>query len=724
MKLRNNAVILLLFALFYSFPTKAQFVDRIHGSAAEEEVILDIKHIANGETIQVGCIYWNNSPNSNDADALITKVDATGNVIWSRRLTTPLKDRLCRVVVAANGDYIACGYTTQMTVMANGTSIPQRKGLLCRFNAAGTIFWTREWRAPATGPYTFDAGPTFYGLCEMPGGQIAVAGTMTGDRAGGDGLVASFTPAGAHVWTRTFGHAGSNHFRDITVYNNELVAVGPCEDGTGTYDGSLIRLDFAGNHIFSYGYSLNFNYFPQAPPSPGINLNCVWLHSLHVVGGRLYASGSVSSDYNGTLGENSLLLDIDPAFNAMSTVAANPPFAYSNSAFFIPTINNHFIIGQNPGGAQFHYEVMHQPATNYVLTDLFGGVPTSVRPVAPGQKALFTATADVANNNILAAGLSRNGSIQIGEDDVLNEYYPQPLTDALNCSATTEIDLSNPNVVRNSIQWTIFPDPMVDVTTLTVTIPNFNHLSQCDSTGNPPGNPCDTCCPDTCYWTVNGNTIHNGNNTFGTLSNDDVDIVTNNTQIGILSKDGYWGIKELAPATTLHVDGVPTGVPGVASGIRFDNLPQGDGNALVIDANGYVHVAQSHLYKQSGSGADDVQNQIDELKKELVELKQLLGKGDDSGVNSDAGATLTVSPNPTEGEITAAYSVTKSFSAGEIRISDASGKILMTKELTKGNNYGNVKMVLPKNISSEQLICTLVCDGKIIASQKLLLLHK
>lgn len=724
MKLRNHAVVLLLFALLCVSPSKAQYVDVIHGTATEEEVILDTKHIANGETINVGCVYWNNNPNSDNADALITKVDAAGTTIWSRRLATPLKDRLCRVIVAANGDYIACGYTTEV-ILVNGMSVYQRKGLLCRFNPSGTVFWTREWQAPVPGAYATDQGPVFNGLCETSNGSIAVAGSINACRPGSDGLVALFNNVGNQIWAESFANPQSDHFRDIIEYQGELIVVGPREDGTNSYDGALVRLNpFTGAHIWSYGYSLNYSYFPSAS-APPINLNCVWLSSLHIVGGVLHTSGAVSSDWVGAmLGDNSLLLRFSAfGFNATPIVASNPPHAFSNGAFFVPMSNTEFIIGQNPGSAQFHYEAMNQPAYDYVLTYLNGSTPTSVGPNTVGQKSLFTAAIDVPSNHVHAAGLARNGTFQIGQDDMINEYYSIPFSDSPDkCDKTIPtVNISSPAVERNDISWVTTFKPLIENNTVQVVSPTFLVMSPCDSTVTDPpgGETCDTCCVDTCYWTVNGNNINANKNIFGTLSKDDIRIFTNNLHRGTITEDGKWGIEQTAPSTTLHVE--CAAIPGQLSGLRLEHLPVGSGDILTVDADGYVRRLSPSGQKELNEG---IQKEVDELKKEIAELKQLLGKGDNSGVNSDAGATLTVSPNPTDGEITATYSLTKSFSTGEIRISDASGKILMTKELTKGNNYGNVKMVLPKNISSEQLICTLVCDGKIIASQKLLLLHK
>ncbi len=54
------------------------------------------------------------------------------------------------------------------------------------------------------------------------------------------------------------------------------------------------------------------------------------------------------------------------------------------------------------------------------------------------------------------------------------------------------------------------------------------------------------CCSDTCYWKVTGNNILNNNNIFGTLTNHDVKVYTNNLYRGIFDKNGHFGFGTLA----------------------------------------------------------------------------------------------------------------------------------------------------------------------------------
>ncbi len=222
------------------------------------------------------------------------------------------------------------------------------------------------------------------------------------------------------------------------------------------------------------------------------------------------------------------------------------------------------------------------------------------------------------------------------------------------------------------------------------------------------------CCNDTCSWITSGNTIYNGKNIFGTVSNDDIRIFSNNTQRGVVLANGFWGIKQLSPTTTLNVNCVPTTAP---SGLRFENLPSGSGNALVVDANGYIYKAQSTVYKP-GSEGDDMQAQLDALKQRIDDLTLQLSLLD--CIPCDNGsASILVTPNPNNGHMTITYKVSGGFESGSLKIVDANGKLIKTTALQTSS--GTVTEDLSGTAVSGHIIVLLIADGKAVARQKVTL---
>jgi|GEM_PF-4997467 len=118
-----------------------------------------------------------------------------------------------------------------------------------------------------------------------------------------------------------------------------------------------------------------------------------------------------------------------------------------------------------------------------------------------------------------------------------------------------------------------------------------NIIPECDDTTT-------SDCSDVCFWKVEGNNILNGNNKFGTRTDDDILIISNENSVvtprGIItggngSTGGYFGWNTTSPTAKLHVDCINSheDFSGM-SDIRFENLEHGEGKILVIDDNGYV----------------------------------------------------------------------------------------------------------------------------------------
>jgi flagellar basal body rod protein FlgB len=84
-------------------------------------------------------------------------------------------------------------------------------------------------------------------------------------------------------------------------------------------------------------------------------------------------------------------------------------------------------------------------------------------------------------------------------------------------------------------------------------------------------------------------------------------------QLPQLIVDQYVGVRTTAPTANFHTVGT----------VRLQGLPNGSGRALVVDNDGNVMVATSTITRQVNNETD-YQIQIDELKNEIKELKELL----------------------------------------------------------------------------------------------------
>lgn len=101
----------------------------------------------------------------------------------------------------------------------------------------------------------------------------------------------------------------------------------------------------------------------------------------------------------------------------------------------------------------------------------------------------------------------------------------------------------------------------------------------------------DACCSDTCFWKLTGNNIINGNNIFGTLTQDNIRIFTANQPVGIITTAGRYGFGTATPGNRVEINSGASGI----SGLRFSNLSSAtpglantSGKVLSVDAAGDV----------------------------------------------------------------------------------------------------------------------------------------
>ncbi len=178
----------------------------------------------------------------------------------------------------------------------------------------------------------------------------------------------------------------------------------------------------------------------------------------------------------------------------------------------------------------------------------------------------------------------------------------------------------------------------------------------------------------------------------------------------MLIQDQLVGIGTTAPTAILHTNGK----------VRMENLPDGTGRALVVDPDGNVMVASSYLYKPAGDQGADFQTQIDDLKKEVQELKELLKQ---SKTNVDMSAVSNEpklyqnAPNPGKGETVVKYYLPKEANNASIGIYNMSGQLIKNIPLRE---KGNGSVIL-NGIRGGSYVYTLSVDGKNIDTKKMMI---
>lgn len=177
----------------------------------------------------------------------------------------------------------------------------------------------------------------------------------------------------------------------------------------------------------------------------------------------------------------------------------------------------------------------------------------------------------------------------------------------------------------------------------------------------------------------------------------------------MLIVDQYVGVRTTAPTANFHSVGT----------VRLQGLPNGSGRALVVDNDGNVMVATSTITRQANNETD-YQIQIDELKNEIKELKELLKQNKmsvDMSSEAHEAKLYQNAPNPGKGETIIKYYLPKDTKNASIEIYNASGQMMKTISLKEKGN-GSISL---SGMRGGSYVYSLIADGKITDSKKMLI---
>jgi SMC interacting uncharacterized protein involved in chromosome segregation len=146
-------------------------------------------------------------------------------------------------------------------------------------------------------------------------------------------------------------------------------------------------------------------------------------------------------------------------------------------------------------------------------------------------------------------------------------------------------------------------------------------------------------------------------------------------------------------------------------------LPIGAGNALVMDANGYIFKSNTLV----GREAAELKEEIKALKEEIESLRAI--------VNSIKAGTLSIQvnenkaqlfqniPNPFSQLTTIRYYLPDNIQKANLHISDLQGKLLKIFSLAGKQSV----QIEAGELSAGTFIYSLVIDDKIVDSKKMIL---
>jgi uncharacterized delta-60 repeat protein len=261
-------------------------------------------------------------------DALIIKLNSSGNIQWSRAIGGTNDDYALSIQQTSDGGYIFAG--------ATGSFGAGGDFLIIKLNSSGNIQWSR-----AIGGTNNDEA---YSIQQTSDGGYIVAGVTRSFGAGNyDALIIKLNSSGNIQWSRAIGGTNADEARSIqqTSDGGYIVAGWTNIFGTGNYDFLIIKLDSSGNIQWSRaigGTNNDYAYSIQQTSDGG-----------YIVAGATVSFGAggdvliIKLDSSGNISGCGNVLNVSPTNNSISPT--NNSISPTNNS--ISPTNNYFSLINN-----------------------------------------------------------------------------------------------------------------------------------------------------------------------------------------------------------------------------------------------------------------------------------------------------------------------------------------------------------------------------------------
>ena len=224
--------------------------------------------------------------NAGGADVFLTKLDTSGNELWTEQIGTIRDENVHSVAVDASGNAYISGYTDGDL---GGTNAGSLDAFLTKFDSSGNELWTQQ-----IGTDNIDGS---YSVAVDSAGNAYISGVTSGGLEGpnagrSDAFLTKFDSSGNELWGKQIGTSGNDRSHSVAVDSAGNVYISGSTAGdlegtnAGNYDAYLTKFDSSGNELWGKQIGSSFTDIS----------NSVVVDS----SGNAYISGYTEGDLEGT----------------------------------------------------------------------------------------------------------------------------------------------------------------------------------------------------------------------------------------------------------------------------------------------------------------------------------------------------------------------------------------------------------------------------------------
>jgi gliding motility-associated-like protein len=423
---------LLIFFLLTNLSSYAQVIERFFGDSLLLETIMDSKPTPDGNLIMVGTNSNPSNPNLNDC--LIFKADTFGNVLWKKRLSTINDDRFLKVIITADGNYVAIGFADAPSVYSNNCAV------IYKFNAtAGNIIWEKKFKNTSN-------GEVFNDVKEINGGlDLLLIGGYDYAPGAADGLVMNITSAnGALKWSKQYDIGTTNNFAAVEIVNNAAYLIGYLIVAGSFTDGTVTKLDVSnGNIIWNKSFNIVSSF-------TGYNSN-YFVNLINSRNNSFIVASQIGNDYNVTIGSTMHAMEVDTFGNIINEIEMRAPgYSYTNDMGLCKEYNNYYFTFHpaNIYGNQSNNISAAASPVRIIRVDDLSGSSSSIKKIKKlvnsGYQSIIQP--NILNNKFVGVGTSyENVNSQIGYRDAFLILSDTSLSSLNGCLIIdTSLDIISP----------------------------------------------------------------------------------------------------------------------------------------------------------------------------------------------------------------------------------------------------------------------------------------
>jgi hypothetical protein len=199
-----------------------------------------------------------------NSDVVLRLYDAAGNIQWTRQFGTQAFDAAAGLATDGIGNVYVSGVTVGNLF---GTSAGDSDAFLAKFNAAGALVWSRQFRTPdADGA----GGVSADGL-----GHLYLAGRtddpLAGPGATGYVFVRKYDTDGNNLWTSQFGEPQQGGADDVSADKiGNVFVIGPSFGTAGWHDPFVAKLDVNGTVVWNHQFGGTIDTFGGGIAADGL----------------------------------------------------------------------------------------------------------------------------------------------------------------------------------------------------------------------------------------------------------------------------------------------------------------------------------------------------------------------------------------------------------------------------------------------------------------------